>query len=579
MTLQVAYTGEFHRVASLPRRTWSEPALLALAGEMTSLLRAPGGTMTLLPVQALAIHDAATQRGLLCGAGVGEGKTLMTMLIPVVLRAERPLLLVPASTIEKTMREREALAAHFGLRTSLRVLSYQLLGRVQAEHELDAMRPDLILADEVQKLRNKDAAVTRRVLRYMHRNPNTVFCGFSGTVMEDSILDFAHLLVMALKENAPVPITVHEQVEWAEALDRRDEYGAARAPGALLELAHPEDRDGGGDDRVTARRAFRRRLLETPGVVSTVGEGESCNASLYVRGVEHKVSRQTEAWFVKLRGDGTPQNPGWLVPPDDWPLTSPTDVWRHAQELALGLNYRWDPRPPDDWRAARAAWGKFVRKTVSRGRTYDSDEHVANAVDAGKLPEGAAVLARWRELRPTFEPNVTAVWHDDCALDVCAEWMRHKDGGIVWTEHNLFARRLAERTGASYFGAEGRTDAGLYIEDAVRGSAVVASIDANREGKNLQGLWYRNLITTPPPVATWWEQVMGRTHRRGQESDEVTVDVLLGCRENYDAVMKAIERARVIRDTTGKVQKLLQASVNMPSEREIEAKKSARWTR
>lgn len=578
MTLQVAYTGEFHRVASLPRRTWSEPALAGLAGEMTHLLRAPSGTMTLLPVQALALHDAATERGLLCGAGVGEGKTLISMLLPVVLRAERPLLLVPASTIEKTMRERERLASDFMLRTSLRVMSYQLLGRVQAEHELESGRYDLIIADEVQKLRNKDAAVTRRVLRYMHQHPETIFCGLSGTVMEDSILDFAHLLVMALKERAPVPTTVQEQVEWAEALDRRDEYGAARAPGALLGLALPEDRDPEGDPRVTARRAFRRRLLETPGVVSTVGEGESCNASLYVRGIEHGVSPLVERYFIKLRGDGTPENPGWLTP-DDWPLTSPMDVWRHAQELALGLHYVWNPRPPEDWRAARAAWGKFVRETVSRGRTYDSDEHVANAVDAGKLPAGAGVLEAWRAIRDSFVPNVEALWHDDCALEACAEWMRREGGGIVWTEHNLFARKLAERTGAPYFGSEGKTDAGLYIEDAVSGSAVIASIDANREGKNLQGLWWRNLMTTPPPTATWWEQTMGRTHRRGQKSDEVVVDVLLGCRENYDAVQKAVERARVIRDTTGKSQKLLQASISMPTEREIEAKKSARWTR
>ena len=79
------------------------------------------------------------------------------------------------------------------------------------------------------------------------------------------------------------------------------------------------------------------------------------------------------------------------------------------------------------------------------------------------------------------------------------------------------------------------------------GGVVVASIDANREGKNLQGHWYRNLVTTPPTTATWWEQLIGRTHRRGQASDEVHVDVLMGCRENYDALLTALARAQNIR--------------------------------
>jgi hypothetical protein len=300
---------------------------------------------------------------------------------------------------------------------------------------------------------------------------------------------------------------------------------------------------------------------------------------LYVRALEHRVSRETEGMFVKLRGDGTPENPGWRVPPDDWPLTSPVEVWRHAQELALGLVYHWDPRPPDEWREARAAWGKFVRETVSRGRTYDSEEHVANAVDAGKLAAGEGVLGRWRELRPTFVPNVTAAWHDTSAIEACAKWMDHRDGGIVWTEHALFARELARHTGAPYFGEGGLTDAGLYIQDAAPRSPVIASIDANREGKNLQGHWYRNLVTTPPTTATWWEQLVGRTHRRGQASDEVHVDVLMGCRENYDALLTALARAKNIRDTTGKSQKLIQARVSVPSEFDVEARKSARWTR
>ncbi len=57
------------------------------------------------------------------------------------------------------------------------------------------------------------------------------------------------------------------------------------------------------------------------------------------------------------------------------------------------------------------------------------------------------------------------------------------------------------------------------------------------------------------------------------------VDVLIGCRENFDACMKALEGARAIRDMTGKMQKLLLADVTLPRVDEIDALRSPRWVR
>ena len=736
----IAYTAEFQRVASLPRRVWSAEDLAYLASTLTEILRTPPGTpcaprdgdraarerlglcltcgepLALRPLQAASLYEAGTERGLFGPLGVGEGKTLATLLLPVLLNAQRPLLLLPGGLVEKTQRERLALSAHWKIPTALRVLSYDILGRVDHVAELESYEPDAIICDEVHRLKNKRAAVTRRVARYMHAKPETTFCGLSGSIMPKSLKDFAHLLLWALKWSAPVPTSNEEIEEWAEALDHGVDPLSRRAPGALLTFCTPEDE---GPDHVRARLGFRRRLTETPGVVATIGEGERVDTRIVVRGIRHKVAPVTERNFLHLRGDGTEKHPGWQTP-DDWELMSAVDVWRHAKELALGLFYVWfnhdgyqqcltrilnerghtlsniarrilsdcarttesgiellearakypsekqgsenghsklgtestrpnmsgssrystgsvisaasehtarsglvsitvieqvglgaffassatersalwatiliacpelspifeeairAARAPQKWVTARQAWHRFARETIARSRTFDSLLHVANACDAGRLD--STYLKQWREVEASFTPNVEAVWCDDSPLEACRDWMQAQGstGGIVWTEHGFFAQRLATFTGCRYFGAGGFADDGTYIEDARPGSVVIASIDANREGKNLQRHWSRNLMVCPPTSAAWWEQTIARTHRTGQEAEVVIVDVLLGCRENFDACMEALAGAAAIQEMTGKTQKLSLADVRLPTEEEIDALRSPRWVR
>ncbi len=72
-------------------------------------------------------------------------------------------------------------------------------------------------------------------------------------------------------------------------------------------------------------------MTETPGVVATVGTGEHVDCSIYGRAIRHPVAPVTEANFLKLRTE-------WQTP-DGWELMTAVDVWRHAQELVLGLHY------------------------------------------------------------------------------------------------------------------------------------------------------------------------------------------------------------------------------------------------
>lgn len=557
-------SSDFDRISRLPRREWNAEQMEQCADHYTQRLRTPGGQWKLRPLQGVALYEIETVKGLLGPIRVGGGKTLLSLLTPRVLRAVRPILLLPAALIEKTKHELGQLMRHWDIPRNIQMQSYEMLGRDSASRWLEQVRPDCIIADEAHRLKNAKAGVTRRVARFMHDHPETVFIAISGTLVKDDLRDFAHLARWALKGNAPVPLDNGELMEWSEALAHQRNPMRYVDPGPLLDWATDADRV---DDRTeTARRAYARRLRHTPGVVASGDEHVSC--SLYVQCQTYNVSSVTEANFRTLREL-------WETP-DGWALSQAVDVWRHAQELALGFHYVWDPRPPIEWLEARRHWAKFVREVLSHSRTLDTEFQVANACERGEL-DPAAYLP-WRNVRNTFQVRQRPIWHDTSALELCADWMRRQRAGIVWVAHSFFGHELSHITGIPYFGEQGLSDKGEPIEKADSRKPVIASIRANSTGRNLQA-WNKNLLTCPPTGAPSWEQLIGRTHRDGQTADEVTFDVLLGCRENWNALDRALAITRATSQTMGAGAKLLLADLSRPEKGQVDqwGRTSARW--
>jgi len=136
-------TAEFRRIAALPRRTERDWAALAL--ELTAVLKTPGGTWTLKPIQAQALIELAETGGLFGPIPVGYGKTLISLLAPYVLDSVRPILILPAALVEKTRYEKEKLREHWRIPGNIRIISYEELGRVKAERLLQGQTPDLIV--------------------------------------------------------------------------------------------------------------------------------------------------------------------------------------------------------------------------------------------------------------------------------------------------------------------------------------------------------------------------------------------------------------------------------------------------
>lgn len=558
----VQASAELERIRQLPRYRWQDdPELELLTDQLTAWLKTPNGTMRLKTTQAAILQAAHDWHGAMGPIRVGGGKTLASYLMPVVMDAKRPLLLVPAKLRDKTLREFSRLSVHWRGHARMAIMSYELLGRDRGIAELEALQPDLIIADEAHKLRNPKPAVTKRVRRYLAEREQAgqrcAYVDLSGTTLKRSIMEAHQRARWALTDKRlPIPQPWPEAQEWAQALDAKVPLGKRLAPGALLTLCDDSELDRlAKGDLAAVRDAFRRRFTEVPGVVATQ-ESDDGGVALIVRERRLDLPQVVYADFDRLRTE-------WETP-DGHPFTEPVELRRHARELVLGFFYRWDPAAPPEWLAARRAWCAFARETLSGSRTYDTEMQVARACARGELDDYC--YREWIAVRDSFKPKTSAVWTHDAALKDAAAWLA-EGPGIVWAEHVAFGEKLSQVAGVPYFGRLGRDAEGRLIDDYT--GPCIASIEANKEGRNLQFAYSRNYVSSSPPGGDVWEQMVGRTHRDGQDADEVTFDVVLGCWEQWADFRQAVRDGEFSSAALGQAHKLTIADMEIPSDDEI----------
>lgn len=212
--------------------------------------------------QAQALVAFQALRGVFAPLRVGGGKTAISFLCvkhahrqgPFGFAIKRSLLVVPSRGIRKLMdldvpKLRRIIGfdvpVHYlaGLVPKKRlelaksglpgcyVSTYSLLSKPQAPAELEAIRPALWVFDEAHVLANQrtSAAMKRRVFREIEAlRAMAVF--LSGTMSRKTFLDAWPLVVLALRERAPVPLDRMAAELWAVVVDA--------AAGARIPLDH-----------------------------------------------------------------------------------------------------------------------------------------------------------------------------------------------------------------------------------------------------------------------------------------------------------------------------------------------------
>lgn len=543
------------RISRLPRRDWTESATAELCQGLSDMLRTEYGTQVLRPVQSIALIEAAEQRGLFAHIRVGGGKTLISGLLPEVMGAKRPMLFVPGALLKKTAREFGKLRSHWRIPVDYRVESYSKLAMPldTSRDMLDAYQPDLIVLDEGQKCKRvKQSVAARRINRYLVSNPPCRVCVMSGTLTKGSILDYAHLLYWSLRERSPLPLLREEQEQWASVLDAKPLKRSE--PDSLVSDLGP------CETLEDAREAYRDRLNDTPGVVISVDSYEGATLNILPEVVRHK-SEDLDRAFNDLRTL-------WEAP-DGWPFADQRfEVWACARQLALGFYYMHDPRPPKPWFNARRDWCSLVREILSYSETLDSQLQVWEACEGGKCSAVARqIWESWAEIQPTYKPNTVPVWISDKAVEAAAAWGESQPG-IIFAEHAAFAERLHTMTKWPIYGAGGRQThgpcRGKYIEDIKSSERVIASVQANKEGRNLQHSHWRALVAAVLPGGDEWEQLLGRLHREEQPKDEVRYTYFVTCHESITSLEKAHREACYAQETLRQPQKLVTSNLVWP---------------
>lgn len=485
---------DMQRVKALPVFDWTLE-IDRLVEIMTQRLRKPGGTMRLRPIQAAMLASAMEVGGLFAPARTGAGKLLTSLLLAEVFDAKKPLLLVPAARVDPTHEAIRELSKHWKIRPHT-VVSYERLSQAQSATLIERLKPDIMVADEAQCLKDPSGARWKRFKRYNNSVPAAFM---SGSFHSRSQQEYMHLIVRALRNGAPVPLDWVEQQQWCRVLDSKTTVPLA--PGAMLDIFPPAPDDGVGF--AAARARFGRRLSATKGVVSSGHDVPDIPLTLDVETLEPSAAILDAAVHMRKT---------WETP-CGFPFEMAVDLWRHERELSCGLYYRWRVDPPKPWLAVRREWSKFVRDEIKHGRTYDTPKQVVTAIEEGELTD-AGLLERWRKIEPSYVPDTVPVWLCDSTLEHCAEWLEEHKTGLLWCGISAFGERLSKLSGVPYFREGGADATGKHIEKH-KGPAI-CSIASCATGHNLQA-WDTNYVINCPTRNSLLEQLLSRTHRDGQK--------------------------------------------------------------
>lgn len=543
------------------------------------------------------------------------------------------LLLVPASLIRQIYDDYLLLAEHFivpeivvhvGARDLtcaqpgqpvLHVMTHDAISHPRNSAFIEQLCPAALIIDEVDAFAALESSRGLRLSRFMEEHGERVkFCGWTGSLTDKSLTDFAHLCAYAFRLGSPMPIDEDVVEDWARCLDA---VPAPCPPGALLQLCGPQEAEGSDLDRV--RAAFHRRLAETPGFIITE------TAEVHVMGDDGRPTEQMVELVVTSRA--VPAIPPIVVEalgkvrqnfrPDtlvgnrfDDPIEDELQKARIAREVACGMFYRYKfPRgePSDaikEWYAAKSAWFSERREMMLRGRRYlDSPKLCEDAAKRawGDLPqqevqgagmpcdcgvddtgdhdrECASLALRqsvalpewraeswpwWRDVMDTVQPEQEACRLHPFVVEDAAAWGGDRRG-IIWYSMAELGQWINEISGLPLHA--GGPGAGPRIMREIREGAtsIVASIKSHGRGRNgFQFKFSDQYVINTMSSSKLWEQLLGRAHRTGQKKGVVTTEVCLHTPELRKSFDQALLRSDYVKSVLNQTMKLRLADLSL----------------
>lgn len=517
-------------------------------------------SMILRPIQAQMLAEAKRAGGLVAMVACGEGKTLTSLLLPSVLEAERPLILLPASMRAQYESDRIFYSEHFNL-VPMPCMSYEGLSSPAQVDKLNELAPDLIICDEAHHLKNLKSARVKRLETYL-LSSGARFCALSGTLVSRSLREYAHLCNWALGCWSPLPRENHLIHIWAKVIEDGDASRKERALYAPTTKRFDDDPE----------KALHMRLRSSRGVVITKSQDVGASLLLETKRFRLPVSLRTSLAVLLDSQDVVSATHEQLNAETLQAVMSSSDLWtpqdsvysRAWPQLLMGFVYIWEwgNRTPDtEWIEARRGWSSAVTWALDR-YPIDSEALLKRAIQRQEVnhPRVTRAWDAWYAVKDREPPTTRAVWVDDTWICDIVSWAQaQNDPPLIWCGLQAVADKIAEQTGYAVYGGGDEASKKLDANKHTAHPAVI-SISSHGTGKNLQS-WGNQIVAHPLAHPARWEQMLARTHRAGQQRDEVRCVVyrhsLFG-----RALNRAKESARYVYETTGQNQRLLFCSNN-----------------
>lgn len=548
--------------------------------------------------------------------GIVVHNTFVWLLTPLALRnCPLSLLLIPSNLVQQIIRDYQLLAEHFrvpgivvhlpGRKTwacspkkapngndepMLHVLPYTRMSGVDNSSWIERLRPDAIIADEVDALADTESARTMRLGRYFVKYDDTRFVCGTGSLTNASIDEIWHLSLLALRDMSPLPQNAETVKDWGRCVDSVPNPCPAGALTRFLEPGEPESQ---------IRIAYRRRLRETPGFVLIEGEqivvtssGEKVEIAIREREIP-AVPEIVDRALGMIRNNVRPDTMGGAD--DDEVLVDELEKARCAREASTGVFYKFDFPPIDpatrkphprgvpqekavvkEWYRRRKAWNSELRSKMLRGeQDLDSPKLCENAARRawGDLPKDPALpewraenWCPWRDYEDKVVPKHKAVRLHSFLADDAALWATQYRG-IIWYSMDELAEWVVERAkelhGIKIPIHRGGANGLKALMDERGDRAILSSIKSN--GRGVDGL--QHIFSSPGSAAQYylnipasdrgWAQSLARLHRRGQECPEIPTWIPLHTREYRRSFENALRCAKYVEELTGEPRKLL----------------------
>ncbi len=474
---------------------------------------------------------------------------------------------------------------------------------------LELIQPELIIADEAHRLKNANSARTKRMFHrdygyIIKHQPQMV--AMSGTITSKKISDYWQTIRACLKDNCPLPKSSHIVRQWGQVLDAQSDWGGSPQDDdssfytepimPLVRWAQKNYPDEDFPETIRGfRKAYKKRLNTAPGVVvsdeheigtsllmrNEPGDGTGSDGWLELQELIEAVKKDFQApngdeidhaihqfsWLYQLSA-GFYNDLYWPAPEvlaleRTVTVAYAEDLLERAQHHHMLLQlYHSTLRK---WLAHRAKPRLDTPLLVALDMATHGAQHVGH-----ELYEtwNSAKMADFEE-RPDRRSRPVRV----CPYKIvqAANWAQRGVpeglGAILWVHHREVGKWLVEeltQRGLDVLHCPAGSKHNETITDlSNRHRLVVASISAHHVGKNLQHFSHQFIVQWPRS-AVIAEQMVGRTHRPGQEADELVV--VTNNTTDSDALNFAacLNDACYIQDTTGGKQKLMYAVYETP---------------